>query len=332
MDFRNSKIFGNSKLINGPQVLGTKTEYSIYVDIAFTDNKNPLYGQQATFCGSGEWESADTYIEIPEVPEDRTAETLNVHLMYRNDNVQGYALFDNVGIAVFAPYDLSLTDKNAFDGSNLSRTGHHNDCFLASVSDQGTYTSDKIDEEKKYLESETKYTTMGGETCIYNPPRSDCVTALVELKQFHYTYLNSGFEEKVLNEWKAQGCYNEIAARLGYRLVINSGTYGTRAPPGGIVPYSVEFDNVGYAAPVNEHSIQLVMVEQGTNDKCTGIMKNTDVRTWYGGMTHEVKGDLKLPDDIQLGTYDLFLTLADNDLGLQLSSSEYTVSGTRNVM
>ena len=41
--------------------------------------------------------------------------------------------------------------------------GHHNDCFLASSTDFGTYDDKSV--EYPYLKDDTKYTVMGGETC-----------------------------------------------------------------------------------------------------------------------------------------------------------------------
>ena len=147
------KIFGNSKLIDAPETIPGEMDYSVYVDISFTEGA-PLYGQVASFCGSGEWEHADKYIKIP---AGKTAQSMSVHLIYRNA-AQGHVLFDNVGITIYNPYSLAVTDSTAFDGNDISKTGHHNDCFLASDTDLGTYTN--IDDEKAYLESDTKYTSM----------------------------------------------------------------------------------------------------------------------------------------------------------------------------
>ena len=41
--------------------------------------------------------------------------------------------------------------------------GHHNDCFLASSLDRGTYVDRAV--EYPYLEADSKYTVVGGETC-----------------------------------------------------------------------------------------------------------------------------------------------------------------------
>ncbi len=54
--------------------------------------------------------------------------------------------------------------------------GHHNDCFLASITDSGTYSSDSTvrGNEYSYLDRDSKYEFVGGETCQRSNPRSYC--------------------------------------------------------------------------------------------------------------------------------------------------------------
>ena len=222
----------------------------------------------------------------------------------------------------------AIDSGNAFNGSPITRTGHHNDCFLASDTDYGTYTSPANISEYAYLAQETKYTAMGGETCNPYPPRSLCSKAKEELELFHYTYLNSGYHPQVLGNWTSGGCMEEIAARLGYRLVLKTGTFGSRAAPGGIVPYSIEVKNVGYASLVNKRPFQLVLRDNLTNAPCGGVAFEVDMRKWFGGETNVVSGDLVLPADLPVGTYGLFLNLADdserlrNDARFKVSKSK----------
>ena len=56
---------------------------------------------------------------------------------------------------------ISLNEAYS-ETSSISRLGHHCDCFLASDNDWGTYRNKSI--EFPYLEQDTKYTPMGGET------------------------------------------------------------------------------------------------------------------------------------------------------------------------
>ena len=91
----------------------------------------------ASFCGSGDWEHAEYSFDVP---SGKTISSISLHTMYRN-TVEGYAVFDDVGITVYDSFSLAVDSSNAFDGSDISRTGHHNDCFLASDTNLGTYLS-----------------------------------------------------------------------------------------------------------------------------------------------------------------------------------------------
>ena len=133
---------------------------------------------------------------------------LNLYCMYRNAG-SGYALFDDVVVTVYDPPSMAGADalytNNAYDGSHISRTGHHNDCFLASDTDYGTYNapySSTNTDEYEYLAQETKYTSMGGKTCNLNPPRSSCDKAKEELELFldGFTINSSGLELEEFNK------------------------------------------------------------------------------------------------------------------------------------
>jgi hypothetical protein len=122
-----------------------------------------------------------------------------------------------------------VAEDNAYSGSKLARVGHHNDCFLASPTDYGTYErgDQTRKEETAYLAAETLYTLFGGETC--NPHAlNDCQRALSELETLHASY-----HPKVLAKWKEQGCFGSVAQRLGARFVLEQSSVGRRAQPGG---------------------------------------------------------------------------------------------------
>jgi hypothetical protein len=59
---------------------------------------------------------------------------------------------------------VALTREQAYKSTNVARLGHHNDCFLASRDDFGTYLSKET--EYRCLSNETRYLAMGGETCV----------------------------------------------------------------------------------------------------------------------------------------------------------------------
>jgi hypothetical protein len=307
------EISGYSKRVGATGT--TPWDYAIYTDFSYSDGSY-LYGKLAKFTGEDTWNKA---VYTFPIPQGKTVVGMSVYCMYR-DAVDGYALFDDVAVSVYGP--PSATDAtNAFEGTHIARTGHHNDCFLASDDDYGTYTAPfsltTNTAEYDYLSQDTKYTSMGGETCNPNSPRSDCDKAKEELELFHYTYLNSGYNQEVLDSWTSGDCMDEIAARLGYRLVLRTGSFGLSAAPGGSVPYSLQVENVGYSSPVNTRPFQLVLRETVTGGICSVIDPAEDLRTWFGGETHGTEGNLILPLDMEEGTYELFLNLADESRNLR---------------
>ncbi|MEU8224127.1 DUF4832 domain-containing protein [Kribbella sp. NPDC048915] len=197
---------------------------------------------------------------------------------------------------------------DAYNGSTLSRIGHHNDCFLASADDFGTYENPSV--EYPYLQAETTYVAMGGETCAVNAPRSECPTATGELAQFHWSYLNTDYEPNVLNSWNTGGCLTTIRKNLGYRFRLESGTYPATASPGGSLPVSFTVHNDGYATPYNPRTLQLVLRNTATGNTFKLPMTG-DPRRWTAGSSTTVSQTLAVPGNVPAGSYDLLLNLPD---------------------
>ena len=77
-----------------------------------------------------------------------------------------------------------ISSAVAFNESNRSRTGHHNDCLVAATDGWGTYypiDPSSLAAQKDYLNDENKYLPQEGETCNFNPPGSDCFSVIQEL-------------------------------------------------------------------------------------------------------------------------------------------------------
>ena len=50
--------------------------------------------------------------------------------------------------------------------------------------------------------------------------RHECPTALTEMRELHYTYLNRAYNRVVLDQWELDGCYEEMHRHMGYRLAL----------------------------------------------------------------------------------------------------------------
>ena len=199
---------------------------------------------------------------------------------------------------------------HAFDGYRVSRIAHHNDCFLASPTDVGTYT-EEIEEEKAYLHQETKYTPMGGETC--NPRNGYPIfysKTIREMEMMHWSFLNSLYSRKIIDQWVTDGYYDEIARRLGYRLELVSGSYQTEAAAGSNFSFSLTVRNTGFASPFNPRLVELVLVhaKKGTSYK---VILPPDPRFWFAGETHDFSYAPGLPADMEPGEYKVYLNLPD---------------------
>lgn len=224
-----------------------------------------------------------------------------------------------------------LTPNSAFSGMGGARVGHHNDCFLTSNNDLGTY-GDFTDEGSgsapdsqvikwmDYVAQESRFTATGAETC-QNTERSSCAHALNELARFHYSYLNSAYLEEVNQRWVEEGCMPEIRRRLGYRFELQQAKLNERVVPGGVLRFALTLKNGGFAAPFNERPVYLVL---------DGPLRVTaklsfDPRQWLpetGPVT--LSRLLRVPATLPPGQYRVALWLPDSAEALS-GRSEYAI-------
>ena len=151
---------------------------------------------QAGFVGIyGEWYSTDHWgAPLEWSTEDTSNRRLLVEAMLDTLN------FDR-SVQLRTPYyrtDLFGEEHACHDGSTHARLGVFNDCFLAPYSDMGTYLDS---DDRDWLAQDSSCTPVGGETCMEDPPRSECEFALSEMEFLHWSYLNSGYNQDVLEGW-----------------------------------------------------------------------------------------------------------------------------------
>ncbi|MGC6511050.1 MAG: DUF4832 domain-containing protein [Myxococcota bacterium] len=158
---------------------------------------------QAGFIGKhGEWYASDHWGQPDGHPTDAWT-TDDDGVENRRSLVEKMlaAVDHNRTVQLRTPYYRTIMFGDAHachDGSELSRIGHFNDCFLASDNDVGTYRNDA---DKEWLIDDSPCTGIGGETCRVFAPRSQCESALSEMETLHWTYLNAGYNTDVLDSW-----------------------------------------------------------------------------------------------------------------------------------
>ncbi|HEY0706304.1 MAG TPA: DUF4832 domain-containing protein [Polyangia bacterium] len=206
-------------------------------------------------------------------------------------------------------YKQALFDPST-EGAALARLGHLNDCFLASADDQGTY---RAPAERSYAARDGARVPVGGETCAVNPPRSECPTALAELERHHWSFLNRDYHTDVLAGWREGGCWDTVACRLGYRLLLTRQWTPSVVRAGGTLAAWVSLVNDGYARPINPRPVAVVLAPRSLSSatKRIGIATGFDAQSLTPGRPHDVCLGVAVPLDLAPGIYKVGLALPD---------------------
>ncbi|XP_050401677.1 uncharacterized protein LOC126818353 [Patella vulgata] len=196
--------------------------------------------------------------------------------------------------------------------NNKSRTGHHNDCFVSSDDDVGTYHNKSF--EYPYLHNDTRYCVVGGETCrLTTNDRDECPTALHEMEYFHWSFLNQDFKTAILDLWKQEGCYEEVHRRLGYRLALQQAILPDSVNPGGTLCYQFTIDSIGFAAPVKAMNVFLLL-RSHLRGYFYAAMLPHDVRTWIPYESYSLSGSIHVPANFTTDSYEVYLAIGDKIL------------------
>jgi hypothetical protein len=271
----------------------------------FQKNEDVIFVLQAGFVGVwGEWYYTENFIMNPTkdsdyAPRKRLTEALLA------------ALPESRQVALRTPqfkmrmYNLSLKDTltavTAHDGSTRARLSGHNDCFGASEDDYGTFDNETND--RAFWKADTRYVLMGGETCKKSN-YCTCDMSLRDMRDYHWTYLNSGYNSSVLTRWETSGCMDEVKARLGYRLVMKDVFYSENPEAGKDFTVYMRFCNRGFAAPANPRNANFMF--KGADGSISTFPVRSDPRTWQPGW-HVTQTTFTLPS--AKGT--LYLSLED---------------------
>ena len=281
-----------------------------------TDNRDVLFVLQAGFIGAwGEWHTSLNFAD-GFVDKDARKRIVDA-LMLAAPGVR-------IGVRYPAYKRMfygsnTTTASDLLTGGDIARLGHVNDCFVSGEDDVGTYQYESATTLRTYLESDTAYTPIGGETCAEHE-RNACDVTIAEMERFHWTYINNEYHPDVLARWSSEGCRDELERRLGYRLSLTEATLPESVRPGGTFVLRLSVKNDGFAAPTSPRPVFVVLESEG--ERLTAEL-DVDPRLWLPG-EHEVAVRLRLPANLAPSSYRLALWLPDADEGLR-SRAEYTV-------
>lgn len=230
-----------------------------------------------------------------------------------------------------------MTEAEAFLTSEKARIGFHNDCFISSFNDTGTFedygnsttnrssSNSVVNVLKDYKRKESKYVVVGGETCMSFAPDSDCEPigrAQAAFAEMHYSYINANYNNVVNNTWQNGGCMDNIKKNLGYRFVLKNAIFPAAVKGGNKLDFTINITNKGYASPYNARPVQLLLRHSGTKS-ITVLPIASDVRKWYSGNI-KLESSVVVPADLAKGTYELLLNLPDAYESIA-NRSEYSI-------
>ena len=206
----------------------------------FEENKDVIAFVQAGLIGAwGEWHSSSNGLATVENERkvlDKLLSVLPTEIMVQvRTPGQKQQIFNTT-----SPIESTV----AYSAEKIARVGHHNDCFMASADDYGTYAN--VQADKEYISKEGLFVPTGGETCPPDPPSSSptCPVATSTMKQLRWTYLNLDWYKPIIDAWKAAGCFDELQRNLGYRLALETASLPDHAAVNQDVTISIKITNL----------------------------------------------------------------------------------------
>ena len=268
-----------------------------------------IFVLQAGFVGCwGEWYYTNNFVANPTTEEDylprkHVCDALldalpgNRQIELRTPQFKmkmyGYSLAD------------TITRAESHQPTAKARLGGHNDCYLASGNDLGTFNGNA---QKDYWKAESLYTIMGGETCELSN-YCKCDNTIKNLTEFHFTYLNVNYNREVIKYWERNNCYDEIKLRLGYRFALTEASFTSKPAAGSPFRAVLNIQNNGFAPAMNPRDVELVLCDKG--GKVVQTYKvDSDPRYWMPSATTQIDTTVDLPQGLS-GEYTLYLNLPD---------------------
>jgi hypothetical protein len=272
----------------------------------FEEHYDVIALMDAGFIGAwGEWHSSTNNLTNTAARREVLFKILEVLPEQRFVNVRtpGYKMF------IYNNF-TALPDEEAYTGTNRSRTGHHNDGFLASSTDLGTYGN--VEYEKNYLNQENKFVPMGGETGgVGEGEYYKCDNALQEMAFLRWSHLNRGWYGPTLQSWIDDGCMPEVEKKLGYRFVLQNGRYSSEVAPGNLFSFELNLVNEGWASPFNARGFRVVLRSLTDPERIYEVHPPEDPRLWHTGEPVELTHRIGIPADMPEDLYELMLHFPD---------------------
>ncbi|BBE71551.1 DUF4832 domain-containing protein [Oharaeibacter diazotrophicus] len=213
------------------------------------------------------------------------------------------------------PEDLIAWAGEKGGAAKIARIGVHNDCFLASDIDVGTYSDDPVvrARQRRFVAKQSATTIFGGETCEPDKdatPRMTCNDILREGATFHVVTLGRDYYPPFHDAWRAGGCFDKVERSLGYRLVLTTASAPAKLKRGAAFAVSIGLRNDGWSRVPNPRRLVVTLVHRQTG--FTHTVVDGDAQSVLPKSPARIfNGRTKLPADAPAGAYDVVVAAPD---------------------
>lgn len=231
------------------------------------------------------------------------------------------AVPDDAFVMVRTPYYKLEYEATGGDHDRVYRTAHYNDCLLSNADDTGTYACypwpgrcPSISSLQSKVAIDSDVVPVGGETCN-STPLNDCAEILDGMAYYGYSFINTLWYSSVRSKWEAQGCFDTIAARLGYRYQLKSATVPDCVTPGSEFSVSVTLENMGWAPMYHARPVYIRMMD-ASGGELAWFWTGAESRNWLANSAeHTFSNTFTVPEYVSAGPVSLSLWMPDNKPG-----------------
>jgi hypothetical protein len=241
---------------------------------------------------------------------------------------------------------------NAFDGSDKSRVGFQNDCFMASANDQFQYpnagtiaeypdtpNTASPAQKRAYAIAQGEYSPHGGETCAGTQQRLGCTSTIAdnggntangimnEGPRYRLSYLGRLYYQAFWDSWTSGGCFNNVVNMMGYRFHLKSLSHADAVNRGATIVYSLSIRNVGWSRIFSARRARMVMTNGASSITC---FSNQYLRQLSSQATRDTlfKFSCSIPAGATTGSWavhvdfpDMYTTTQANDFKIRPANS-----------
>lgn len=278
----------------------------------YTDNEDILYVIEAGYLGSyGEWHDGK-YDE---------------NKQYRNEIIKKLLEIVPSSITINLRKPSFITDftteqlnaNMAYSETDIARLGLHNDGYLASKTDYGTYEEDEREESLLYQHNLTKYTIFGGECLKSESQYNDLENGIEDMQYRHCTYLNKTYDEEVKEKWRntifnsdtdvysGKDGFKYIQDHLGYRFVVKKVDL---MQEGNEQKINIQLENTGFGHLVNKKNVEIIYKQEDNvyySKIDTDIRKDLSKEDRISNLNYTVK----LPENMNSGEYEVYIKISE---------------------